>query len=276
MNDTAPDAAPARANVPARLQRSRREAAARPGDSLKAIGLMLRGGCALLRARRLCKVSRHARRPAHGADRVGTLRRPVPDHAVAAERTSPLRTLWNAQARLGACALPSDGRDDGVQLPRPPAAAARPDGDGDLPRPPDRRAARRPLARRVGRLAAARGDLGGFVGNPDRRAPGHQPAPGVRLRVRRGARRSRSSCCSRATWRRTIGRSPCCSIPSCWARSAWHLLRCGSGCGRSRSRSGSCWPRSACSAGIGHYLFIHAYRLAPAPDDRAVPLCFSS
>ena len=41
MNDTAPDAAPARANVPARLQRSRREAATRPGDGLKAIGLML-------------------------------------------------------------------------------------------------------------------------------------------------------------------------------------------------------------------------------------------
>ena len=40
MNDTAPDAAPARANVPARITRSRRQTAGRPGDSLKAIGLM--------------------------------------------------------------------------------------------------------------------------------------------------------------------------------------------------------------------------------------------
>ena len=39
MNETAPDAAPARANVPARIKRSRHEAG-RPGDSLKAIGLM--------------------------------------------------------------------------------------------------------------------------------------------------------------------------------------------------------------------------------------------
>jgi drug/metabolite transporter (DMT)-like permease len=38
MNETAPDAAPARAKVPARI--SRRQTAGRPGDSLKAIGLM--------------------------------------------------------------------------------------------------------------------------------------------------------------------------------------------------------------------------------------------
>src|SRR5262245_8349494 len=39
MNETAPNAAPTRANVPARIKRSRRPAG-RPGDNLKAIGLM--------------------------------------------------------------------------------------------------------------------------------------------------------------------------------------------------------------------------------------------
>ncbi len=153
------------------------------------------GARAVLGPRQHGQVPRHANRFADRADCVGALCRAVPGDADRAERAAAVRSLWHAQARLGAFALPADGRDDGVQLPGLAAPAPRSDGDGDLPRAADRRAARRAPARRVGGLAPVRGDSRGLHRHPDRSAPGLRPASRFRLRVwsRAGLLRLRAS-----------------------------------------------------------------------------------
>ena len=260
MNDIADDIAPQSATVPAaRPAATRHEHAARAADRLQAIGLMCLAVTSSPASTPRPSISSRTSYSGR-ADRLGALPRSVPRHAVVLRSVPPRLCLRTQQAQAGALPLAADGVDDGVQFPGACATCVSIRRHDRIPRAADRGAARGPLLgewvgwRRLVAISSASSASSSSCGpasaactRPSSRFGGMLAYAFFMLLTRYLAAFDRRS--SRCSIR-------CCSAPRAGAVRAWHWVT-------PERVAGCCWGLGVLG-GTGHYLFVQAYRLAPA------------